>query len=202
MMNRPLQHGFTLIEIVVTLAIIGVLAAILTPVVANYIDEARVTRANDEAQTIAKAILNFNKDTGKWPIFTSGANITVTSSTFQILTGVGTFPQCSVDCGTAAWGATTTKVSALSSALEFNTQSYTTVGKFAWRGPYLTNVGTDPWANAYLVNAGALAFGQSKAAYVLSAGPNAKIETSFGQNIGSGGSAVVIGGDDIAGRIK
>src|SRR6185503_4494633 len=50
------QGGFTLIEIVVTLAIVGVLAAMLTPVVGKYIDEARVTRASDETQTISTAI--------------------------------------------------------------------------------------------------------------------------------------------------
>ena len=76
--------GFTLIEVVVTLAIIGVLAAILTPMVTNYIDAARVTRASQEAQTIADAVLNFNKSTGKWPIFTTGVSPATTTPTFRM----------------------------------------------------------------------------------------------------------------------
>ncbi len=191
-----------MIELVVTLAIVGILAAILTPLVTRYVDEARVTRANDEAQAIAKAILSFDKDTGKWPIFQSGANITVTSSTFQVLTSPGAYPGCGADCTATAWSPASSKINSLSDALEFNAEGYTTVGKFAWRGPYITNVSMDPWGNAYVVNAGALAFGQNKAAYVLSAGPNAQIETSFTQSIGSGSSAFVSGGDDIVARIK
>lgn len=201
-MSRRIDSGFTLLELAVTLAIIGILAAILTPMVGKYIDDARITRASDEAQSIAKAILNFNKDTGKWPIFTSGANIVVTSSTFQVLTSQGTYPSCSTDCTTAGWSPTAGKINSVSNSLEYNTEGYTTLGKFAWRGPYATNIGTDPWGNAYLVNAGSLAFGQSKAAFVLSAGPNGKIETTFSQNIGSGSSAVTIGGDDLTARIK
>ena len=191
-----------MIEMVVTLAIIGILAAILTPLVTRYVDEARVTRANDEAQSIAKAILSFNKDTGKWPIFQSGASITVTSSTFQVLTSPGAYPGCGTDCTAVAWSPASGSINPVSDALEFNAEGYTTLGKFAWRGPYITNIGSDPWDNAYVVNAGVLAFGQNKAAYVLSAGPNAQIETTFSQSIGSGSSAFVTGDDDIVARIK
>lgn len=192
---------------VVTLAIIGILAAILTPIVGNYINEARVTRASQDAQTIADAILNFNKNTGKWPIFTDGTNVTVVTSTYLVLSSPGNYPACSVDCTTSGWSPTAAKLDQLSNALEFNkpggtANAYTTLGKFAWRGPYATNVGSDPWGFAYVVNAGALAFGVNQAAFVLSAGPNGEIQTAFAQNIGSGSSAFVVGGDDIVARIR
>jgi prepilin-type N-terminal cleavage/methylation domain-containing protein len=201
------RDGFTMIEIVVTLMIVGVLAAILTPLVGRYIDEARVTRAAQETQSIADAILNFNKNTGKWPIFTSGVNITVASTTYQVLATPGSYPTCAVDCTAAGWQPDGSKIDQLSNALEYNkpgggSNSYTTIGKFAWRGPYATNLGSDPWGNAYLVTAGGLAFGQSKAAFVLSAGPNGSIDTQFSQNIGSGSSAFVVGGDDVVARIR
>ena len=53
-MRARRSSGFTLIEVVVTLMIIGVLAAILTPLVTKYIDDARTTRTAQEAQTIAR----------------------------------------------------------------------------------------------------------------------------------------------------
>ena len=52
--NFPAERrtaGFSLIEIAVVLAIAAVLAGILTPFVANLIDEARMTRAARETQS-------------------------------------------------------------------------------------------------------------------------------------------------------
>lgn len=198
-MSKPREIGFTLIEMVVTLGIIAILAAILTPVIGRYIDEARITRASQEAQTIADGILNFNKNTGKWPIFQSGVNITTTSSIYSILITSGADPLCSVDCGSWLPGSGRGQISDI---LERNTPGYTTSGKFAWRGPYLTSVASDPWGFAYLVNASSLAFGLNKAVFVLSGGPNGKIETTFSQNIGSGSSAATVGGDDIVARVR
>ena len=205
-----MRSGFTLIEVVVTLVIIGILAAILTPMVNKYIDESRVTRASQEAQSIGDAILNFNKNTGKWPIFTSGVNPTPTTPIYQVLAGPGTTPTCdsvATTCTTATWSALGSSSETISNQLEFNkpggtANAYTTVGKFAWRGSYATNIGSDPWGFAYVVNSGALAFGLNQAAFVLSAGPNNKIETAFTQNIGSGSAAVTTGGDDIVARIR
>jgi general secretion pathway protein G len=210
-MNVHFRHsGFTLIEMVVALAIVGVLAAILTPLVLKYVDDARVTRAAQEAQTIATAVLNFNKDTGKWPIFTNGVGISSTSASYQVLSGPGIYPSCAmgITCTVATWAATGSLSDTISDQLEFNKPggnaafAYTTAGKFAWRGAYLTNTGSDPWGYAYVINAGNLAYGASNAAFVLSAGPNNVIDTSFAQSIGSGSSAIVVGGDDIIARIK
>ena len=107
-----------------------------------------------------------------------------------------------MDCTSSGWSPIAGKINQLSNSLEYNAEGYTTVGKFAWRGPYVTNPGSDPWGNSYVVNAGALAFGLNNAGFVLCAGPNGKIETAFSQNIGSGSTAVIIGGDDIVARIR
>ena len=44
------KKGFTLIELVVVIAIIGVLAAILVPVMMGYVRKSRVAAANDNAK--------------------------------------------------------------------------------------------------------------------------------------------------------
>lgn len=44
------KKGFTLIELVVVIAIIGVLAAILVPVLMGYVRKSRVAAANDNAK--------------------------------------------------------------------------------------------------------------------------------------------------------
>src|SRR5713226_2030308 len=65
------SRGFTLIEMVVVLAVIAILAAILVPIVTSYIERARVDAATNDVKKIAAAIIQFNTDTKVWPIYTS-----------------------------------------------------------------------------------------------------------------------------------
>jgi prepilin-type N-terminal cleavage/methylation domain-containing protein len=51
------DEGFTLLEMAVVLAIIAIIAAILTPVVTKYIDQARTARADEDTKKIAQAVL-------------------------------------------------------------------------------------------------------------------------------------------------
>ena len=68
------SKGFTLIELAVVLAIIAILAAILTPMVTGYLDPARVARAQADARTIAGAVKLYQRDTGRWPVYASAGD--------------------------------------------------------------------------------------------------------------------------------
>jgi general secretion pathway protein G len=172
--------GFTLIEVIVIVAILAILAGILAPMIFSQIDEAKISRATSDAKSINTAILVFRKDTGQWP--NKGADC---QPNLNLLHGKGIVP-----ANLAAFGFETSPASRISDLLEFDDNR---CWPQTWKGPYLKTVTADPWGNAYFVNA--LKFDvNGEAVWVYSAGPNGIVDTFAG--------AMSTGGDDIAVRIK
>lgn len=65
--NTKLSIGFTLIEIIVSLAIVGILAGIAVPFYIGYIDQARIETAISDISAISLALKGYYGDNGKYP---------------------------------------------------------------------------------------------------------------------------------------
>jgi general secretion pathway protein G len=61
------QHGFTLIELMVVLVILGVLAALIVPKVMDRPDEARVLAARQDIGTLTQALKLYRLDNMRYP---------------------------------------------------------------------------------------------------------------------------------------
>ncbi|MCP5108504.1 MAG: prepilin-type N-terminal cleavage/methylation domain-containing protein [bacterium] len=163
-MNRK---GFTLIEMVVVLAVVAVLAAILFPTIARHITDAKITRVVNEEQVITAAVMALYKDTGRWPNTNAAGAAGPQGNSNRLLSGdvgdavaTGTAP--GAQAGAANWGAIAGE-QYLFDFLYFNdpdcnstpneVSDYPTVGEFSWRGPYLERrTFLDPWGFQYVIS--------------------------------------------------
>jgi len=67
MVVRNKQQGFTLIEIMVVVVIIGVLAALVVPQIMNRPDQAKIVVAQGDVKAISAALEMYRLDNGSYP---------------------------------------------------------------------------------------------------------------------------------------
>lgn len=66
------EAGYTLMELLVVLAILGFLAAIATPMVLHYLDSAKISTAKTEVSNISAGLDLFKYDVGRYPTTQEG----------------------------------------------------------------------------------------------------------------------------------
>lgn len=86
--RRPrLQRGFTLIELMVVLVIIGVLAALIVPNVLSRTDDARATAARTDIANLVQALKLYRLDNQRYPTAEQGLQALVSKPTTQPVPG-------------------------------------------------------------------------------------------------------------------
>jgi len=83
--KRLSPTGFTLIELMVVLVIIGLLAALIVPNVLNRADDARVTAARTDVSNLMQALKLYRLDNQRYPSAEQGLSALVTRPTVEPL---------------------------------------------------------------------------------------------------------------------
>lgn len=78
--KRRSEDGYTLMELLVVLAILGMLTAIATPFISRYLEGAKVRTARTELTNISASLDLFKFDVGRYPTTQEGLTILIAPS--------------------------------------------------------------------------------------------------------------------------
>jgi len=68
------QKGFTLIEIIVVMVIVGILGVTVVPQLMGKVDQARITKAKNDIVELESALMMYRLDKSKFPDTDEGLN--------------------------------------------------------------------------------------------------------------------------------
>jgi general secretion pathway protein G len=78
-----IRSGFTLIEVMIVIAIIGIMATLIVPRIMSKPDEARVIAAKQDISTLGQALKLYRLDIGRYPTTEQGLRALVEKPTID-----------------------------------------------------------------------------------------------------------------------
>jgi general secretion pathway protein G len=175
-------RGFSLVELIVVVAVIVLLSGILLPVVSSQIDDAKNERALADLDLIAKAFSTFRAHTSMWP----GSHVPVDSASVATGSDELTDFRCLYANATNVAGWKGPYLNQGVDAGDYTRVARTATSRSAGEGLL------DPWGQPYRIYRFAAAEGDSGAIVVLSRGPDAMLNSSP-EDVNAG----VPSGDDV-----
>ncbi|MBF0238650.1 MAG: type II secretion system protein GspG [SAR324 cluster bacterium] len=129
------RTGFSMVEILTVLGIMGLLSAALVPLAGKNIEEAQNARAQGELQGLNSSLTSFYQDTGWYPYIPGAVSYQNTGNVIMELRTID---------GTQKTGTTFQNI-------QFHLIENESTRYRNWRGPYMSNTMVDPWGNTYKV---------------------------------------------------
>jgi len=84
---RRQSRGFTLLELMVVIVIIGVLAALIAPSVLSKVGQAKITAAQSDISSLMNALKMYKLDNGRYPTADQGLQALVAKPTSGTVPG-------------------------------------------------------------------------------------------------------------------
>lgn len=181
------RAGFTLIELILVVAVVAILAAILVPTVFSILDDSAITKGKADVKAIAGAVAKFRDDTGEYPTrdadVAGEVNLLYSGTTAPVVADFSPTTGMTVDfdCTTA----TNCETFAFPFVTNTGTNAYPSAStlKKRWKGPYLSDNSEDEFGDPYIVYVRRLRTAGSvttERAWVVFAGQNKVYETTPG----------------------
>lgn len=186
------NKGFTAIEIVVVLAVIMILASVLSVVLVRYVEDAKVEKAQKDVESIWVVIFTFNLDSGLLPR-SNGSDKHDQSFDVVFFGSSKNLPKDNVP---NEWRVEDIKDETdpekrdvlnchflkndpNRNNVQGDEDDYPSAGKKIWQGPYFDTPrhDQDPWGRAYMVSFFGDPLTKRTRAKIVSAGPNGILET-------------------------
>lgn len=105
-----LQQGFTLIELMIVVAIIGILAAVAIPAYSDYTARAQVSEAMSLASGLKTPVVEYMSDKGATPPFATTVGGTDSGKYVSTITIAGTAPSVTIAATMKGAGSVNTKI--------------------------------------------------------------------------------------------
>ena len=192
------RAGFTLIELILVVAVVAILAAILVPTVFSILDDSAITKGKADVKAVAGAIAKFRDDTGEFPtrdadVASGEVNLLYSGTVAPLIAAFSPSPGAAFDCTMA----TNCETFAFPFITNSGTNAYSTVptAKKRWKGPYLSDNTTDEFDDPYIVyvrrlrTTGAIT---TERAWIVFAGQNKLYETTPGSTSAQGDDFVFL----------
>ena len=87
LLARRKSRGFTLLELMVVIVIIGVLAALIAPKILDRVVQAKITAAQSDISTLMNALKIYKLDNGRYPSSDQGLQALVAKPTAGTIPG-------------------------------------------------------------------------------------------------------------------